>query len=105
MSITVGAVVWAAVTFALDGRYDERYAPAKIVQAVEETGRAVNNLTDDVSEVRRKLLVGELISARQEACAKGGAYWAQQLSELKVAYRNLTGAQWPEPKCSDLGIE
>lgn len=109
LGTSVAALVYVALTFALD----DRYAPASLIEQVASNGVAnealkasVAKVGEQVESVKITLLQDQLFSVRMQSCnAETGdsrAFFLHRLQELAAQYRAMTGAPAEMPDCTDL---
>ena len=103
LSIGVGTVLWAILTWALDVRFDERYAPKSITTTIEQNGQLAKTV-DSKLNVLSDVVVGEAVfNKRLQYCNAENPQLKQeldrQLGQLIRQYETLTGNDPYVPSC------
>ena len=102
LGITISALLWAVLTYALDGRY----APAEISVAVAQNAKTASDVKRTVDEIQASLLQSQIFETKIKACQASSPeakqFFAQRIQELNNQYMSVTGDRTTLPDCNDL---
>lgn len=95
LSVSIGAILWTGMLFALDGRY----APRTTVNEVSE-------LVDAVRDTQIRVISGQLFDIRSREClapdAEARRGYAERLAELEAAYYAVSKRYYRLAECTTL---